>query len=496
MLSTGGSQKFAVAKPRGKAPGPPSAAKYVSAPEQPESVKMNRGGFDVETGAKQANQGKGTFSDWVMRNRIMLALCLLGLIGFIMAMLWLFKPCPRELISVSSPVDMVFTLDGSGSVNENELKNLMQASQIITQKLGANVSDIRIGVTYWGSNEPTVELALTDDIEKAEEALDPATPFARRSNLDANTWFATALTSCANEFASSKRTKATDLPVYPLCLLVSDGQNNDDNNVFRPGNGGFNTQSVIDFCDRHAVSPCRTSDIADMMRNTLNITVFGLYIGSNAVERRQLCDVSSCSSTECSTQTCDMFAEVSAGNNFAGVKDAADTLARDLISDVPSSTTSVCIDDPFGLLFLLFFLPLAIYLLWRPLSIIKAKYITPMTPEEARQSFAQPPPTPEAPEGAKRFRWSIKAADAYLWDLGGGGCRPLGVDFGSAAPPSAPKLDARRASNAVLRDAFTWEPKARTDVYRVDEVQPGDIDYEYTLCLMRCCPCLRPKEAI
>ena len=70
----------------------------------------------------------------------------------------------------------------------------------------------------------------------------------------------------------------------------------------------------------------------------------------------------------------------------------------------------------------------------------------------------------------------------------------MGVSFGAVAPPSAPKMDARRESNAVLRDAFSWEPKARSDVYQIDEVQPGDIDYEYTVCLMRCCPCLRPPN--
>ena len=34
------------------------------------------------------------------------------------------------------------------------------------------------------------------------------------------------------------------------------------------------------------------------------------------------------------------------------------------------------------------------------------------------------------------------------------------------------------------------EPRAAT--YDEDEIQPGDIDYEFTMMLMRCCPCLRP----
>ena len=32
----------------------------------------------------------------------------------------------------------------------------------------------------------------------------------------------------------------------------------------------------------------------------------------------------------------------------------------------------------------------------------------------------------------------------------------------------------------------------RPATYDEDEIQPGDIDYEYTMMLMRCCPCLRP----
>jgi hypothetical protein len=195
---------------------------------------------------------------------------------------------------------------------------------------------------------------------------------------------------------------------------------------------------------------------------------------------------------------------------------------------------------------------------------------------------------PDAPPNElvteKRYKWSIKAADAYIWNLGAAGAAPMPVDFGQAAPPSAPKLEAKeenmrrrtqrismrwsqkqlseeeaaaalagiRARNAdrqkrreakalaseerkkaraearaEARQAQIEErprkraanrnaavstristaihhavvprylaPEDRLDPFEEDEMQPGDLDYEYTMCLMRWFPCLRPKEAV
>lgn len=94
------------------------------------------------------------------------------------------------------------------------------------------------------------------------------------------------------------------------------------------------------------------------------------------------------------------------------------------------------------------------------------------------------------------------------------------VNFGEAAPPSAPKKEARQ-SNTYRRSIWDGGPysaansgrgrlgkgkgKGRTgsvfvpalavsrkETYDFTEIQPGDIDFEYTMFLLRCCPCLRP----
>ena len=175
--------------------------------------------------------------------------------------------------------------------------------------------------------------------------------------------------------------------MFPICFVVSDGEALDRGRDYTRADPTLNTAVVVDYCEKHGINPCNSATIADKIRSPpLNITVFGLYIGANANNKRQLCDISSCTVAECTQGTCSNFATISAANNFAGVKAQAIVLAESLLGDVPSDERTICIDDPFGLLFLLFFLPLGIYLFWRPLSIIKSKYIFPKSPEMLRES--------------------------------------------------------------------------------------------------------------
>ena len=50
-------------------------------------------------------------------------------------------------------------------------------------------------------------------------------------------------------------------------------------------------------------------------------------------------------------------------------------------------------------------------------------------------------------------------------------------------------------TGGAKRRASVFVPElavAREETYQTDEDQPGDIDYEYVMCLMRWCPCMRP----
>ena len=168
--------------------------------------------------------------------------------------------------------------------------------------------------------------------------------------------------------------------------------------------------------------------------------------------------------------------------------------------------SSICAGEPTWFLFLLLFLPLAIYLFWRPISLAMAGARTGGA-HRVPAAAAAPGRKPRPPsvvraakngKNAKRYRFSIKAADNYLWDMGGGGARPLAVDFQTASnnalPPSAPKKEAT-AANRRKRSVFAWEVPSEFDyVYQEDEIQPGDIDFEFTLLILRCCPCLRPRK--
>ena len=53
----------------------------------------------------------------------------------------------------------------------------------------------------------------------------------------------------------------------------------------------------------------------------------------------------------------------------------------------------------------------------------------------------------------------------------------------------------RTGGGAKGRRASVFVPElavAREETYEEDEDQPGDIDYEYVMCLMRWCACMRP----
>jgi hypothetical protein len=124
----------------------------------------------------------------------------------------------------------------------------------------------------------------------------------------------------------------------------------------------------------------------------------------------------------------------------------------------------------------MFLIPLAAYLFWRPFTLLMAKYccpprydepefvymdqqpqpVVPFTPEPQvmddrilqpswhqppvapipEQNAVQPPrPTPNTIVAKKHYKWSIKKADNYLWNLGAAGVGPMHVNFNGAAPP-------------------------------------------------------------
>jgi len=172
----------------------------------------------------------------------------------------------------------------------------------------------------------------------------------------------------------------------------------------------------------------------------------------------------------------------------------------------------MCTTDPIWFHFLWLFLPLLCYLLWRPATLLLAGFLIHRRRNKldavARHSerkavelaaleagAAVPPPgpvpPPTAPGTGRRRKWTLVAADHYLWNLGGAGAAPMHVNFGEgAAPPSAPKQNANRRAR---RSVFAWEPPSAKDVYEPHEPQPGDLDYEYTRLWMNvlscaCCP--------
>lgn len=232
------------------------------------------------------------------------------------------------------------------------------------------------------------------------------------------------------------------------------------------------------------------------------------------------------------------------------------------------ATEYICTGDPLYFFFLMFLAPVAAYIFWRPFSLLFARYCCPPAREEPEFTYMtqapqrappqpraivpvlevmeeresepswhvpveiEPPPPviPVAPEPntlikEKRYKWSIKASDAYIWSTAGG-AGPMNVNFNGVAPPSAPKREAipqnmkRRTQRVSMRWSYVppekrasarvstritsalydmaipnYDAPDRLEPFEEHEMQPGDIDYEYTMCLMRWFPCLRPKKS-
>ena len=253
------------------------------------------------------------------------------------------------------------------------------------------------------------------------------------------------------------------------------------------------------YCKNEGIAQCTTESIDESLKKKDNVTIMSMYIGTERAGEEGLCAITNCNNTQCkSGDASDACIDFAVASDFNEVKRKAGEISAAVLTSVPSSL--VCHGSPLWFFMLALIVPLALYLLWRPISLFIRMHCCRASDEARkraslkhrsinRQSRHENTSTES---GSRTFRWSIKAADAYLWDLSGG-ATPLGVDFGGVAPPSAPRKDSRNPENYQKRGLMGWEAPSRFD-FQEFEVQPGDIDYEYTLCLLRCFPCLRPRR--
>jgi hypothetical protein len=258
----------------------------------------------------------------------------------------------------------------------------------------------------------------------------------------------------------------------------------------------LNTCTTNSNCAQVCKGKCTTANIASTLKSeALGITMVGILVAEGlsagdvldkGVENVQ--QVSSCNSTELESGTCNNYF---LADNFDKLKESATDIAKGLAAEIAAvtnqNTQTICIGDARYLNFLLFALPLFIYLLLKPLQfgvrtiIHKAKPAPPM-------QRPPPPPVPKKPVveepiqeeevfvddedsaaaaapaampvEAKRFKWDIPSSDKYIW-ASSKGMGHMPVNFATStnksAPPSAPKDFFGAKGERVLREAKKWE---------------------------------------
>lgn len=428
-----------------------------------------------------------------------------------------------------------------------------------------------------------IEMPLTGDVGAVTALLDRAADASAPAGgdnktiaqLQGFTWFGAALVNCAAELeargqghgagaarrgvcitdatATEKATSTTTVeaacdgdgqtwhelgPPLGLCVLISDGSNNDGSWQSVAGGAEYDAAhsfGVYTWCETHglaAAGACTAAGIADYLKTTLKIKIMGIFVdgggagasspaavaaGQACMKRFSSCNAGATANDEgappVNATGCSFYAQA---DNFEALAGSAKAIGASLGTEVGSTNYFMCTTDPTWFNFLWLFLPLLLYLLWRPATLLLAgvtirrrreKLDAAAAPSRDAQKAvelaaleagaagaggvaAEAVPPVAAGKGRRR-KWTLVAADHYLWNLGGAGAAPMRVDFGAGvAPPSAPKQNAQRRAR---RSVFAWEAPSAKDVYEPHEPQPGDLDFEYTRLWMNalscaCCP--------
>ena len=190
---------------------------------------------------------------WLRRNWIFLSLLVLAGTGVALAAMLFLEPCPLSEVTTRTtnlaPVDVVFLLDSSGSMNGQPWEDQKEATSTLLRTLVSSSNHsfangtFKASIVQWsgesrespGAGATHVDQALnnnvTDTLVKLGE-LD--------HKLKGWTHFSPGLTECANQLNTYGQEGS-----YKLCVLVSDGVNFDgDDYVYSSTDGS----SVDEYC--------------------------------------------------------------------------------------------------------------------------------------------------------------------------------------------------------------------------------------------------------
>merc|ERR1719242_2410934 len=384
--------------------------------------------------------------------------------------MFFFAPCRETITIEKQPVDLVFMLDASGSIDEDSWDQEIEGTKKWIEVFQDDIPQLQISIIPF-STEAFVYHEL-NDTSSVIDSLD---------NLDQDmqyTNYIAALDEFEEQIALHRQEDS-----FICGVMISDGQPYVD--IYDP----------YDFIDW---SVERAGELKDE-----NFTIVGVIV-QNVREGQTLFDVSSCDDYRYwERDECENFFEA---ENWDLFTDNVKNISASIVDQVGDVSRNNC-EDAWSLIFLLLTLPLLILLILQfcfnktRKIVVKTKKEKPKGDPLARErTVSQAAVVPDFPKPnmvkKKKYKWEVDTGH-YLWNTSGG-TAPMKVDFGEKAPPSAP-LDAlggrRRRTVEAWEDADGWEyeciEEKQTLELVVEDAIATNLSFLAKWC--GCCCCCRQK---
>ncbi|GMH94303.1 hypothetical protein TrVE_jg6600 [Triparma verrucosa] len=196
---------------------------------------------------------------YLRRNWLFLALVALGLAGIILAAAGFLEPCPLVEVTTKTnhlaPVDVVFLLDSSGSMNGAPFAQQLDATSTLLRTLIESSNHTFQNGTFQAS---VVQWSGEEQASPGENSIFVDQPLNNNSTNTLNklselphrlkgwTHFSPGLAECSNQLSQSGQEDS-----FKLCVLVSDGVNFDgDDYTYNSGDGS----NVDEFCTENSMT--------------------------------------------------------------------------------------------------------------------------------------------------------------------------------------------------------------------------------------------------
>lgn len=160
------------------------------------------------------------------------------------------------VVDVRGPIEVVFLLDASGSMTDQNWTAEQEAVKAVIDALmnvySRNPGDVHVGLTQFSSGPPQVDVALTNELAaKVFSRLPPLSALVQKSGL---TDYGEALKSCAAQLGAYAGAGAG---AAKLCVMTTDG-----------------------VCTTEATEQCADSSVLRAIVTSAGAEFVGIYIGS------------------------------------------------------------------------------------------------------------------------------------------------------------------------------------------------------------------------